>query len=249
MAFLSKLHGRQVNKAVQMSAHRGYGSLLSFDSKKDFPSIRTLANDLVESGRLFAYDESGNRIGQGTPNSDDYIIKEMFDYLDSSTKNVYIDTESNMMYRWKHYTKLEWAKENWEWTEEVVDDHGNVITPSTYIEPTKAMAPKVEDYNNAEEFNEAYQEWIDHLYPAYFVESIASVHTMETLEDDADHPAMLSEDRRYKVGGDHVEPQNTYVPKKPSANGTVTDEAGYIYGYAYVPCAGGGGGELVWNSL
>jgi len=165
MAFLSKLFGRQVNKATQMAAHRGVGAVLTFDSSADFPDILTLRLPAVICGKLDAYLKDGV-----TPNPK--AIDEKFDYMDTSTKNLYVDESTNTIYRWKHFSKKEWAEANWEWVE-VTDAQGNpVLNPdgtekTQYVEPTAAKAPKLEDYNSQAEYEEAMVEWNNSLYPKY----------------------------------------------------------------------------------
>lgn len=136
MAFLSKLYGKQVNKAAQLAAHKGVGSLLTFDSSANFPTPSELCRENVLCGLL----------GDG-PNA----IKEIFNYADTSTRNLYVDCDKNIVYRWKHYTLDEWKKEHWE-----QDDNENYIEP---VEPIRA------DYDSDEDYNEALADYEASLYP------------------------------------------------------------------------------------
>lgn len=138
MAFLSKLYGKQVNKAAQLAAHKGVGSLLTFDSSADFPSPSDLCSNKVLCGIL------------GDPD-DPNAIQEYFDYLDTSTRNLYVDCESNIVYRWKHYTLEDWKKERWE-----QDENENYVEP---VMPVRA------DYDSDEEYEEALGEYEASLYP------------------------------------------------------------------------------------
>lgn len=129
MGFLSKLFGKQVNKAANLAAARGVGAALTFDSSADFPTAHelTILNDVPDlaeypdayefyeknhywpdgierkvSGKLFPRKDDGTVNPNGKP------IYEFFPYKDSSTKNLYIDSSANMMYRWKYFTKAQW---------------------------------------------------------------------------------------------------------------------------------------------
>ena len=112
MGFLSKLFGKQVNKAAMLSAHFAVGSTLTFDSSADFPSAETLAleNDTPDPSWQKYYEATGNwpdgktRVVSGVLDG----INEYFPYRDSSTRNIYIDSSANMMYRWKYFTKAQW---------------------------------------------------------------------------------------------------------------------------------------------
>ena len=127
MAFLSRLYGAQINKAGLLTAHKGAGTILTFDSSLDFPTPEMLASKSVESGVL---------------KPDEYYyagatsLMQKFDYKDSSTLNIYVDSSSNIMYRWKHYTFEEWKKTHWD-----QDEDGNFIEP---------VEPKREDYDTDE---------------------------------------------------------------------------------------------------
>lgn len=166
MAFLSKLYGKQVNKAAQLAAHKSIGSLLTFDSSADFPAPADLCKEVVLCGEL----------GEG-PNA----IPEYFNYMDTSTRNIYVDMSTNIMYRWKHYTLEEWKAAYWE-----QDEDGNYIKP---VKPTTA------DYPDPEEYQVALDEYNASLYPT--------------------------------------------CPTVPDAS----------MGWTYVPCAGGGGGDLTWGKF
>lgn len=141
MAFLSKLYGKQVNKAAQLAAHRGIGSTLTFDSSADFPTPAELCQEQCLCGEL----------GDGED-----PIKEFFDYRDTSTRNIYVDASTNMMYRWKHYSLDQWKEAYWE-----QDENGNFIEP---------VAPVREDFSDDDEYNEAVEEYESSLYPTTDVE-------------------------------------------------------------------------------
>ena len=142
MAFLSRLYGAQINKAGLLAAHQGAGTILTFDSSLVFPTPEMLASKGVESGVL---------------KPDEYYyagatsLMQKFDYKDSSTLNIYVDSSSNIMYRWKHYTFEEWKKTHWD-----QDEDGN------YIEPVE---PKREDYDTDEEYDEALLDYNNSIYP------------------------------------------------------------------------------------
>jgi hypothetical protein len=166
MAFLSKLYGKQVNKAAQLAAHKSVGSLLTFDSSADFPTPAELCDDKVLCGVL----------GEG-PNA----IPEYFNYMDTSTRNIYVDMSTNIMYRWKHFTMEQWKAAYWE-----QDEDGRYIAP---------QVPVREDFSDIEEYNTAVEEYKASLYPT--------------------------------------------CPGVPDAS----------MGWKYVPCAGGGGGDLTWGKF
>ena len=137
MAFLSKLYGKQVNKAAQLAAHKSVGSLLTFDTSANFPTYPELCDDKVLCGML----------GEG-PNA----IPEYFNYMDTSARNIYVDSSTNIMYRWRHYTLEQWKAAYWE-----KGENGN------YIEP---VYPSRSDYPDDEEFNAAVDEYNASLYPS-----------------------------------------------------------------------------------
>lgn len=162
MGFLSKLFGKQVNKATNLSAHYAVGATLTFDSSADFPSpdILALENDTPSPDWKKYYESTGTwpdgkrRVVCGVLDG----IDEYFPFRDSSTRNIYIDSSANMMYRWKYFTKEQW--------------------------------------------DEAYSE------------------------------------------------QSGDPESKPAVFDVVKDENNHIIGYhGYVPCAGGGGGDLYWTDL
>lgn len=184
MAFLSKLFGVQVNKAAMLAAHPGIGSMLTFDSSANFPSILDLEEEKLEVGKLFA----GKEYKEGIP--------EYFDYLDTSTRNTYIDGSTNIMYRWKRYTKDQWGESHWEYDEE----------RKKYIEPKEEDAPKREDYPTDDEYKEALDDWNSMLYP------------------------------KYNAKGERVYEYNVAEDEKTT-------------GWVYVPCAGGGSGDLYWSKI
>lgn len=165
MAFLSKLYGQQVNKSAQLAAHRGIGSLLTFDSSADFPQPAELCTNKALCGIL----------GEG-----ENAIQEYFNYADTSTRNLYVDSSDNIVYRWKHYTLEEWKEAHWEQDEN-----------EEYVEP---VMPNREDYDTEEDYKEAVDEYYASLYPTSDV---------------------------------------------PDAS----------EGWTYVPCAGGGGGDLYWSKF
>ena len=136
MAFLSKLYGKQINKAAQLAAHKSVGSLLTFDSSANFPTPAELCDDKVLCGVL----------GEG-PNA----IPEYFNYMDTSTRNMYVDSSTNIMYRWKHYTLEQWKAAHWE-----QDEDGRYIAP---------VYPNRNDYADDEEFKTALEEYNASLYP------------------------------------------------------------------------------------
>ena len=61
MGFLSKLFGKQVNKATSLSAHYAVGATLTFDSSADFPTADVLAleNDTPDPKWQSYYDKNG----------------------------------------------------------------------------------------------------------------------------------------------------------------------------------------------
>lgn len=181
MAFLSRLYGKQVNKATRLAANKAAGATLTFDSYKDFPTYDQLQEVYSDSGCLLT-----GKGGEGDlVQTDDYDngTPEHFNYRDSSTRNLYVDASANMIYRWKIYTKDQWAEDHWEWD----DVH------KTWIEPAKpGEEPKREDFATDAEYEEKHDEWQD------------------------------LKDAQY-----------------PEATG----------GGQYVPCAGGGGGDLYWTEI
>lgn len=136
MAFISNLYGKQINKSAQLAAHAGVGALLNFDSYADFPTPDILCLDKVLCGRI-GDEETG--------------IPEYFNYADTSTRNMYVDSSSNIMYRWRHYTVEEWKAAHWD-----QDEQGNYIAP---------VLPLLEDFSDEEEYNIALSEYNAALYP------------------------------------------------------------------------------------
>ena len=61
MGFLSKLFGKQVNKATNLSAHYAVGATLTFDSSAKFPKADELAleNDTPDPKWQSYYDKNG----------------------------------------------------------------------------------------------------------------------------------------------------------------------------------------------
>ena len=114
MGFLSKLFGKQVNKATNLSAHYAVGATLTFDSSADFPTADVLAleNDTPDPKWQSYYDRTGKWPDGKTRDCSGELdgIKEYFPYRDSSTRNIYIDASANMMYRWKYFTAAQWEE-------------------------------------------------------------------------------------------------------------------------------------------
>ena len=130
MAFLSRLHA-------------GVGAILTFESYADFPSETDLVNDKCLCGYITENNEEST---QNVENA----IPEYFNYKDTSTRNIYVDASSNMMYRWTHYTLDEWGASHWDYDEK----NKKWIVPAA-----PGPEPKLEDYSTKEEFDEAHDKW------------------------------------------------------------------------------------------
>jgi len=173
MAYLSGLYGRQVNKAVILSAHSGVGSMLTFDSSAKFPA----PSDLILESCICGY-----IVNRGVTIPDDvtdedmpkYGIPEKFNYKDTSTRNIYIDSSANMMYRWKHYTEDEWGADHWEYDEK----------NKTWIKPEK---PNPEDYGGetTDEYKEALEAYNESKYPVYYKKDLDGKDTDVEIPDTA----------------------------------------------------------------
>jgi hypothetical protein len=150
MAFLSKLYGKQVNKATILAAHSGVGAMLTFDSSAKFPTPSELILDNCLCGYITSNREEIDP-DTGVPKDS---IPEYFNYKDTSTRNMYVDATSNIMYRWKHYTIDEWGADHWEY------DNIN----KKWIIPDK---PLRENYDTNDEYNEALSDWNSLQYPTY----------------------------------------------------------------------------------
>ena len=71
--------------------------------------------------------------------------------MDTSTRNMYVDSSTNIMYRWKHYTLEQWKAAHWE-----QDEDGRYIAP---------VYPNRNDFSDDEEYNTALEEYNASLYP------------------------------------------------------------------------------------
>lgn len=151
MAFISKLFGSQINKTALLSAHKGAGTILTFDSSLNFPTPQNLSEKWVFGGNI----DPDEYLYSGTAG-----LAQYFDFKDSSTLNIYVDASTNIMYRWKHYTLDEWKKLHWS-----QDDNGN------YIKPTE---PNREDYDSDEEYNEALLDYKNSIYPTSNVQDASN---------------------------------------------------------------------------
>lgn len=152
MAFLSKLYGKQVNKAANLAAHKAVGATLTFDSYTDFPQATDLAKEKCLCGYLSTTNEETS---ENTLNG----IPEYFDYRDTSTRNLYVDASSNMIYRWKHYTLDEWGAAHWDYDEE---KHEWIVPEEPGVEPKREDYPTEELYEIA---HDNWQELVDLQYP------------------------------------------------------------------------------------
>lgn len=171
MAYLSGLFGRQVNKAVILAAHRGVGSMLTFDSSKNFPEPSDLTLESCICGYIV---KTGVEIPDDATDAEmlKYGIPEKFNYRDTSTRNVYIDSSANMMYRWKHYTRDEWGADHWEYDEK----------NKKWIEPEK---PDPEKYGgeDTDEYKEALETYNESKYPVYYKKDLDGKDTDEMIEN------------------------------------------------------------------